>query len=203
MINKIKVYTLDYKNIDLTQSAKKGFADISAYMQELGNLSNNMKAQQKLKLFNHKVIVDGLHLLNGLNSTLDKKVDMLLSSINDALEVKKIPFVRIFSIHISIFLVLFFVTILNSPVNLSIGYAIFSVGMGCATGVLNLMLMRERGKYKINNLFFILEEEGIEHLESLHKKLAKIIDDCKVDDTLDEVEKLETKLKDTIVKYIN
>jgi hypothetical protein len=198
VITKIKVYILDYKNIDLTQSAHKGFADISAYMQELGNLSNNMQGQQKLKLLNHKVILEGLDLLHGLNSTLDKKVDMLLSSINDALEVKRLPFVTIFSIHISIFLVLFFVTIFFSPENLSMGYAIFSVGMGCATGVLNLMLIRERKKYKINNLFFLLEEEGIEQLEQLHKQLAKTIDDCK----LDEVEKLETELKETIVKYI-
>jgi hypothetical protein len=203
VINNIKVYTLDYKKIDLTQSAKKGFADISVYMQELGNLSNNMKAQQKLKLLNHKVILDGLHLLHGLNSTLDKKVDMLLSNINDALEVKKTPFLTIFSIHISIFMVLFFVTILFSPINSSIGYAVFSVGMGCATGVLNLMLMRERKKYKINNLFFILEEEGIDELEPLHKRLAKIIDDYRVENKLDEVEKLETELKETILKYLN
>lgn len=202
MIHKIKVYTLDYKNIDLTQSAHKGFADISAYIQELGNLSNNMKSQQKLKLLNHKVILEGLHLLNGLNSSLDKKIDILLSNINDALEVKRLPFVTIFSIHISIFMVLFFVTILFSLVNLSMGYAIASVGMGCATGVLNLMLMRERKKYKINNLFFLLEEEGIEQLEQLHRQLAKTIDDYRVDNKLDEVEKLEAELQETIVKYL-
>ena len=203
MTIKIKVYTLDYKNIDLTQSATKSYADISIYMQELGNFSNNMKAQQKLKLLNHKVILDGLHLLNGLNGDLDKKVNTLLANINDALEVKKIPFLKIFSIHISIFMALFFVTILFSLINLSMGYAIFSVGMGCATGVLNLMLIKEREKYKINNIFFTLEEEGIEDFELLHKNLANIIDDYKVKNKPDEVDKLEKELKETIVKSLH
>jgi len=129
---------MDYTKIDLNASAKKGFADISAYMDELGNLSNNMKAQQKLKLLNHEVILQGLKQLNGLNAILDEKVDRLLFYIKKSLVQKKTPFLKIFSFHILAFAVLFIGTIVLDPNISSVGYALSSVGMGCATGVLIL-----------------------------------------------------------------
>jgi len=192
---------MDYTKIDLNASAKKGFADISAYMDELGNLSNNMKAQQKLKLLNHEVILQGLKQLNGLNAILDEKVDRLLFYIKKSLVQKKTPFLKIFSFHILAFAVLFIGTIVLDPNISSVGYALSSVGMGCATGVLNLMLLRERKKYEINNLFFLLEEERIEELEPLHKKLSKQIDDFKKSNSVN-TEELETLLKDTISSHI-
>jgi hypothetical protein len=73
--------------------------------------------------------------------------------------------------------------------------------MGCATGVLNLMLLRERKKYEINNVFFFLEDENIEKLEPLHKKLAKLIDDFRNEESQDS-EKLEAVLKETIQETI-
>jgi len=192
---------MDYTKIDLNASAIKGFADISAYMQDLGNLSNNMKAQQKFKLLNHKVILDGLKQLNGLNSKLDTKVDKLLRKIEKPLANKNTPIVRIFSIHIFAFIAVFLITVILTPTNFSIGYAISSVGMGCATGVLNLMLIRERKKYKINNVFFLLEDENIEELEPLHKTLANIIDDFKKEE-IQDTQKLEAVLKETIHQTI-
>ena len=192
---------MDYTKIDLNASATKGFADISAYMQDLGNLSNNMKAQQKFKLLNHKVILDGLRQLNGLNTKLDTKVDKLLKKIEKPLANKNTPIFRIFSIHIFAFIVIFVITVMITPTNFSIGYAISSIGMGCATAILNLMLIRERKKYKINNVFFLLEDENVEELEPLHKKLATLIDDFKKEDVLDS-EKLEVVLKETIQQTI-
>jgi len=187
--------------IDLTQSATKGYADISAYMHELGNLSSNMKSQQILKLLNHKVILDGLLQLQGLNTKFDEKIHYLHSNVSDALEKKKIPFLKIFSLHILVFVILFFVSIYINPQSMNMGYFIASIGMGVATGILNLMLRRERGKYKINNVFFILEEEKIEQLFPLHKNLSKIIDLYRKDekeDTLDELNTLEDRLKKEI-----
>ncbi len=192
---------MDYTKIDLNASATKGFADISTYMQDLGNLSNNMKAQQKFKLLNHKVILDGLRQLNGLNSKLDTKVDTLLEKIDKSLANKNTPIFKIFSIHILAFVVIFVITVMITPTNFSIGYAISSIGMGCATGVLNLMLLRERKKYEINNVFFLLEDENIEELEPLHKKLATLIADFKTDEVQDSV-KLESALKETIQETI-
>ena len=188
---------MDYSKIDLNASATKGFADISAYMEELGNLSNNMKAQQKFKLLNHQVILKGLMQLKGLNETLDDKVEALLKSVDKSLADKKTPFVKIFSFHILAFLVLMTGTIIVDPDIYSIGYILSSIGMGCATGVLNLMLLRERKKYEINNLFFLLEEENIEELEPLHKKLAKQIDDFKNGEDTD-TQKLALSLQETI-----
>jgi hypothetical protein len=187
---------MDYTKIDLNASATKGFADISAYMEELGNLSNNMKAQQKLKLLNHKVILEGLSELKGLNENLDNKVELLLKNIDKALEQKKPPFIKIFSFHILAFIILFVGTVIIDPDIFSIGYLLSSVGMGCATGVLNLMLLRERKKYAVNNLFFLLEEEEIEKLEPLHKKLAKQIEE------IQDAQKLESILKETIQETI-
>lgn len=192
---------MDYTKIDLNASATKGFADISAYMQDLGNLSNNMKAQQKFKLLNHKVILDGLKQLNGLNSTLDKKVDRLLKNVEKSLANKNTPIVKIFSFHILVFIILFVGTVIVDPDIYSIGYAISSIGMGCATGILNLMLLRERKKYEINNVFFLLEDERIEKLEPLHKKLAILIEDFKTVEVQD-TEKLEFELKKTIKETI-
>jgi len=192
---------LDYKDIDLNASAKKGFADIATYMEELGNLANNMKAQQKLKLLNHQVILKGLAQLKGLNDTLDEKVSLLLSNVENSLKEKKTPFVKIFSLHILAFMILCIGTVAVDPDILSVGYVLSSIGMGCATGVLNLMLLRERKKYEINNLFFLLEEERIEELEPLHKKLSKQIDDFKKSNSVN-TEELETLLKDTISSHI-
>lgn len=192
---------MDYHNIDLNTSATKGFADISAYMQDLGNLSNNMKAQQKFKLLNHKVILEGLKQLNGLNETLDEKVDILLKNIENSLIDKKTPIIKVFSIHIVAFIILMLGTVVIDPDIYSVGYVISSVGMGCATGILNLMLLRERKKYDINNLFFLLEDEHIEILEPLHKKLAKHISDFKTEESVD-TQKLESTLKETIKETI-
>jgi len=193
---------VNYTDIDLTQSAKKEYADIATYMEELGNLVNNMKAQQKLKLLNHQVILKGLSQLHGLDDTLDKKVDMLLKSVKNVLEKKKLPFVKIFAFHILFFVVLFFVTISISPQSANIGYAVSSVGMGFATGVLNLMLIRERQKYIINNVFFILEEQGIDKLFELHQKLSQSINRFRKEDMLDEVKKLDAILKNIITEYL-
>jgi len=193
---------VNYTNIDLTQSAKKEYANIATYMEELGNLANNMKAQQKLKLLNHQVILKGLSQLHGLDDTLDQKVDMLLKNVENGLEKKKLPFVKIFSLHILFFVVLFFVTISINPQSANIGYALSSISMGIATGVLNLMLIRERQKYTINNVFFILEEQGIEKLFTLHQKLSENIDRFKKEDKLDEVKKLDTILKNIITEYL-
>jgi len=192
---------MDYSKIDLNATATKGFADISAYMEELGNLSNNMKAQQRFKLLNHRVILEGLKQVNGLDKNLDEKVDILLDNVQKSLEEKKTPYLKIFSLHIFAFLVLMAGTVVLEPNILSIGYVLSSIGMGCATGVLNLMLLRERKKYEINNLFFLLEEEEIELLEPLHKKLAKIIDDFKKEQNQD-TQKLESTLKVTIQETI-
>ena len=170
-------------------------------MEELGNLANNMKAQQKLKLLNHQVILKGLAQLKGLNNTLDEKVTLLLSSVENSLAEKKTPFVKIFSLHILAFMILCIGTVVVDPDILSAGYVLSSIGMGCATGVLNLMLLRERKKYEINNLFFLLEEEKIEELEPLHKKLAKQIDDFKKSNSTNSQE-LESILKDTIQSNI-
>ena len=193
---------MNYTDIDLTQSAKKEYADIATYMEELGNLVNNMKGQQKLKLLNHQVILKGLSQLHGLDDTLDKKVDMLLKSVKNVLEKKKLPFVKIFAFHIVFFVVLFFVTISISPQSANIGYAVSSVGMGFATGVLNLMLIRERQKYIINNVFFTLEEQGIDKLFELHQKLSQSIDRFRQEDMLDEVQKLDAILKNIITEYL-
>jgi len=193
---------MDYTKIDLNVSATKGFADISAYMQELGNLSNNMKAQQKLKLLNHRVILKGLHEIQGLNNTLDEKVNTLLYNVDKSLAKKATPFFKIFSLHILAFMSVMVGTIVLDPEMFSIGYFVSSIGMGCATGVLNLMLLRERKKYEINNLFFLLEAQKIEELEPLHKKLANIIEDFKKEENMDS-EKLEKKLKQAILDNIN
>jgi hypothetical protein len=192
---------MDYNKIDLNASATKGFADISAYMEELGNLSNNMKAQQKFKLLNHKVILQGLSQLSGLNEILDGKVKTLLKNIDKGLDQKKTPFVKIFSFHILAFVILFTGTVFADPDIFSIGYGIVSIGMGCATGVLNLMLLRERKKFEINNVFFLLEDENIEELEPLHKKLSKLISDFKEEKSEDN-EKLKSLLKETIQEVI-
>ena len=192
---------MDYKDIDLNANARKGFADISAYMEELGNLSNNMKAQQKFKLLNHQVILKGLNLLQGLNSTLDEKVKVLLRNVEKGLEQKKTPFFKVFSFHILAFIILFIGTVVVDPDIFSIGYALSSVGMGCATGVLNLMLLRERKKYEINNIFFILDEERIEDLEPLHQKLAIAIEDFNKEEN-EDIKKLEISLKETIKEII-
>ena len=193
---------MDYTKIDLNASAKKGFADIATYMEELGNLSNNMKAQQRLKLLNHEVILNGLSELKGLNNTLDEKVTLLLSSVKNSLAEKKTPFVKIFSFHILAFAILFVGTIVLDPNISSIGYALSSVGMGCATGVLNLMLLRERKKYEINNLFFLLEEEKIEALEPLHKELAKELAEFQESQNRNN-EELKIELQEIISKNLN
>ena len=192
---------MDYTKIDLNASAKKGFADIATYMEELGNLSNNMKAQQRLKLLNHEVILEGLQKLNGLNISLDEKVNTLLFHIKKSLEQKKTPFLKIFSFHILAFAVLFIGTIVLDPNISSVGYALSSVGMGCATGVLNLMLLRERKKYEINNLFFLLEEEKIEELEPLHKKLAKKLSEFQESQNTNN-EELKIELQEIIDKNL-
>jgi len=192
---------VNYKDIDLNAHATKGFADISAYMEELGNLSNNMKAQQKFKLLNHQVILKGLYQIKGLNSTFDEKVKLLLQNVEKGLEQKKTPFIKIFSFHILAFIILFVATVSIDRDIFSIGYMLSSVGMGCATGVLNLMLLRERKKYEINNIFFTLEEEKIEEFEPLHKRLAKIIEDFKQEKTLD-AGSLEMSLKNAIQETI-
>jgi hypothetical protein len=193
---------LNYKNIDLTQSATKDYADISAFSAELGDLANNMKSQQILKLLNQQVILNGLKQLNGLNDTLDKKVDMLLLRVEDALEKKKTPFLKIFFLHILFFVILFLVTVQINPESANVGYALASVGMGCATGVLNLMLRVERKKYNINNVFLVLEEEGIENFFKLHKKLANTIDTFRKENKIDEVEKLDATLKNIISGFV-
>ena len=193
---------MDYTKIDLNASATKGYADISAFSAELGNLANNMKSQQILKLLNHQVILEGLAQLKGLDSTFDNKVCMLLENIENALEKKKTPFLKIFISHISVFIILFIITIVINPDSFNIGYLISSVGMGCATSVLNLMLLRERKKYTFNQLFFLLEEEKIEQLEPLHKRLALEIETFKNKDEND-TEKLEKILKKTIQSMTN
>jgi len=193
---------LDYKNIDLKKHAKNEYANISAYMEELGNLANNMKAQQELKLLNHQVIFKGLVKIAGLNSAFDEKVVWLLRSIEDALEKKKTPFVKIFSLHILFFIVLFFITISISPQSANIGYALSSVAMGCATGVLNLMLLRERKKYAINTVFFMLEEELIENYFKLHKNIAEQIETYRKENKIDEVEELNAVLKNIIEEFL-
>jgi len=192
---------MDYSKIDLNASATKGFADISSYMDNLGNLSNNMRAQQKLKLLNHEVILEGLQQLNGLNEDLDEKVDTLLSNVKKSLIDKKIPLYKIFFFHILAFLILCGGTVVLDPDIYSVGYIFSSIAMGCATGVLNVMLLRERKKYEINNLFFLLDDEKIEQLEPLHKKLAKIIDDFKKEKT-EDTENLTSELKKTIEETI-
>jgi len=192
---------MDYSKIDLNASATKGFADISSYMDNLGNLSNNMRAQQKLKLLNHEVILEGLQQLNGLNEDLDEKVDTLLSNVKKSLIDKKLPLYKIFFFHILAFLILCGGTVVLDPDIYSVGYIFSSIAMGCATGVLNVMLLRERKKYEINNLFFLLDDEKIEELEPLHKKLAKIIDDFKKEKTKD-TENLTSELKKTIEETI-
>jgi len=192
---------MDYSKIDLNASATKGFADISSYMDNLGNLSNNMRAQQKLKLLNHEVILEGLQQLNGLNEDLDEKVDTLLSNVKKSLIDKKLPLYKIFFFHILAFLILCGGTVVLDPDIYSVGYIFSSIAMGCATGVLNVMLLRERKKYEINNLFFLLDDEKIEQLEPLHKKLAKIIDDFKKEKTKD-TENLTSELKKTIEETI-
>jgi len=192
---------MDYSKIDLNASATKGFADISSYMDNLGNLSNNMRAQQKLKLLNHEVILEGLQQLNGLNEDLDKKVDTLLSNVKKSLIDKKLPLYKIFFFHILAFLILCGGTVVLDPDIYSVGYIFSSIAMGCATGVLNVMLLRERKKYEINNLFFLLDDEKIEQLEPLHKKLAKIIDDFKKEKT-EDTENLTSELKKTIEETI-
>ena len=192
---------MDYSKIDLNASATKGFADISSYMDNLGNLSNNMRAQQKLKLLNHEVILEGLKQLNGLNEDLDEKVDTLLSNVKKSLIDKKLPLYKIFFFHILAFLILCGGTVVLDPDIYSVGYIFSSIAMGCATGVLNVMLLRERKKYEINNLFFLLDDEKIEQLEPLHKKLAKIIDDFKKEKT-EDTENLTSELKKTIEETI-
>ena len=192
---------MDYSKIDLNASATKGFADISSYMDNLGNLSNNMRAQQKLKLLNHEVILEGLQQLNGLNEDLDEKVDTLLSNVKKSLIDKKLPLYKIFFFHILAFLILCGGTVVLDPDIYSVGYIFSSISMGCATGVLNVMLLRERKKYEINNLFFLLDDEKIEQLEPLHKKLAKIIDDFKKEKT-EDTENLTSELKKTIEETI-
>jgi len=192
---------MDYSKIDLNASATKGFADISSYMDNLGNLSNNMRAQQKLKLLNHEVILEGLQQLNGLNEDLDEKVDTLLSNVKKSLIDKKLPLYKIFFFHILAFLILCGGTVVLDPDIYSVGYIFSSIAMGCATGVLNVMLLRERKKYEINNLFFLLDDEKIEQLEPLHKKLAKIIDDFKKEKT-EDTENLTSELKKTIEETI-
>ena len=192
---------MDYSKIDLNASATKGFADISSYMDNLGNLSNNMRAQQKLKLLNHEVILEGLQQLIGLNEDLDEKVDTLLSNVKKSLIDKKLPLYKIFFFHILAFLILCGGTVVLDPDIYSVGYIFSSIAMGCATGVLNVMLLRERKKYEINNLFFLLDDEKIEQLEPLHKKLAKIIDDFKKEKTKD-TENLTSELKKTIEETI-
>jgi len=137
---------MDYTKIDLNASATKGFADISAYMEELGNLVNNMKAQQKLKLLNHRVILKGLQEVQGLNETLDEKVNTLLYNIEKALDKKTTPFVKIFSLHIFVFMSLMLGTIVLDADMFSIGYVLSSIAMGCATGVLNLISKNRRAR---------------------------------------------------------
>jgi len=193
---------MDYTKVDLNGSASKGYADIASYMEELGNLSSNMKSQQILKLLNHQVILKGLSQVSGLNSNFDESVSGLLTSVEDALEKKKTPFVKIFSLHILFFMVLFFITILVSPQSANIGYALSTIGMGCATGVLNLMLLRERKKYVINTVFFMLEEELIENYFDLHKNIAKTIETFKKENKIDEVEELDTLLKSIIRDFV-
>ena len=195
------MYTLNYTNIDLKQDAIKSYADITTYMEELGNLSNNMKAQQKLKLLNNQTILEGLYKIHGLNDTLDEKIDMLLEKVENVLENKKTPFIKIFSFHILFFVVLFFITVQINPQSANIGYALSSIGMGCATGVLNLMLRRERQKYNINNVFFLLEEEGAEELFELHKMLSETIDTFRREERLDENEKIDDLLKNIIEEH--
>jgi len=193
---------MDYTKVDLNGSASKGYADIASYMEKLGNLSSNMKSQQILKLLNHQVILKGLSQVSGLNSNFDESVSGLLTSVEDALEKKKTPFVKIFSLHILFFMVLFFITILVSPQSANIGYALSTIGMGCATGVLNLMLLRERKKYVINTVFFMLEEELIENYFDLHKNIAKTIETFKKENKIDEVEELDTLLKSIIRDFV-
>jgi len=194
---------MDYTKVDLNGSASKGYADIASYMEELGELASNMKSQQILKLLNYQVILKGLSQVSGLNSSFDESVSRLLNNVEEALEKKKTPFVKIFSLHILFFMVLFFITISVSPQSANIGYALSSVAMGCATGVLNLMLLRERKKYAINNVFFMLDSELIENYFNLHKQIAQKIETFKKENKTDEVDELETVLKSMIQDFLH
>jgi len=190
---------LKYKNLDLKADSVKAYADVASNMNILGGEMDSLKAQQKLSLLNHQVILSGLKKIHGLNSNFDRKVDTISRQITKALENKKTSFIKIFAIHISFFVFLFFVTIMINPQTFTIGYLFSSVGMGVATGVLNLMLVRERGKYTFNKVFLFLEEVEIEKYFELHKELCKIIDQS------DEVNEkiVEDQLKSKITEYIN
>ncbi len=97
----------------------------------------------------------------------------------------------------------FSITIAIDPNSFNIGYLLASIGMGCATGVLNLMLLRERRKYEINNILFTLEDEEIEKLEPLHNKLAQIIAEYNKKRDNNDSSQLESMLKETIEKSID
>ena len=190
---------MKYKNLDLTADSVKAYADVASNINILGGEMDSAKAQHKLALLNHQVILDGLKKLHGLNTNFDRKVDTISRQIKKALSDKKVSFIKIFLFHILFFIVLFFISIMVRPELFSVGYLASSVGMGCATGVLNLMLVRERGKYTFNQVLLFLEEAEIEQYFELHKELAKIIDE---NDDVDE-KIVEEKIKSTISKYIN
>ena len=190
---------MKYKNLDLTADLKKGYAEVATNISALGGEMDSILAQRKLGLLNHQVILTGLKKIHGLNTNFDRKVDTISRQIDKALQDKKVSIVKIFALHLLFFMILFFISIFISPESFTRGYFIVSVGMACATTVLNLMLLKEREKYAFNKILLFLEEEEIEIYFELHKELAQIIDES---DDIDE-SKIEIKLKETIAKYIN
>ncbi|MGB5867190.1 MAG: hypothetical protein WBG69_04865 [Arcobacteraceae bacterium] len=190
---------MKYKNIDLTADSIKGYSDLSTHMHLLGSEPDSFIAQQKLALLNHKVILSGLSKLKGLNSKLDKTVVQMSKKIEDTLTIKKTPYFQIFFVHIAVFVGLLFLVMNQNMESSYISYILSSVAMGCATAVLNLMLLREKNKNKFNRIFLFLEEEDIDSYFKLHKELATIIDE---NDEVDE-KIVEEKLKSTISNYID
>lgn len=192
---------MGYKNLDLTADARKAYTDIATNVKVLGEERDSAKAQQKLALLNHQVIFNGLKKVNGLNDTLDEKVNMISKEIDRSLKEKEsVSLAKIFSLHIGFFMILFFVTIYANPANFNIGYLIASIGMGCATSILQLMLIREKGKYTFSKIFGLLAEEDEELYYKLHQNLAKIIDESNAsneDENITE-EKLKTAISEVI-----
>jgi len=185
---------LKYKNIDLTADSIKGYSDLSTHMHLLGSEPDSFVAQQKLALLNHQVILQGLKKLKGLNAKFDKTVAKMSTKIDDTLAIKKTPYLLIFVIHIMLFTGLLYMTVSLSKAELTFPYVLSTIAMGCATGVLNLMLIREKGKNKFNRVFILLEDEDIENYCDLHKRLAKIIDENEdVDEKIVE-EKLQKEI---------
>jgi len=174
---------LKYKNIDLTADSIKGYSDLSTHMHLLGSEPDSFVAQQKLALLNHQVILQGLKKLNGLHLKFDKNIAKMSAKIDDTLATKKTSYVLVFMIHILLFTGLLYMTVSLGKAEFSLSYILSTIAMGCATGVLNLMLLREKEKNKFNRVFILLEDEEIDNYCHLHKKLAKIIND---NDNIDE-----------------